>query len=95
MTIKAAACTFAFGLGAWAQQEAPKITVNVEGIRYPPIAAAARIQGDVTFEVSASGVKLMDGNPLLAPAAQTNLETWAPPPPQHGKYQVLYRFKLS
>jgi hypothetical protein len=83
------------GLGAWAQQEDPKITVNVEDFRYPPIARSARIQGDVTFEVSASGVKLVDGNRILATAAQANLETWTLPPPQHGTYPVLYRFKLS
>jgi hypothetical protein len=81
-------CLLLCGLGAWAQ-EAPKIVVSIEGFRYPPIAAAARIQGDVTFEVSASGVKLMDGNPLLVSAAQTNLETWALPPPQHGKIPSL------
>jgi hypothetical protein len=70
------------------------IVVNVEGFRYPLIARSARIQGDVTFEVSATDVKLVDGNPILAAAAQTNLGTWILPP-AGGTYMVSYHFSLS
>lgn len=82
------------GLGAWAQQEAPKIVVNVEGFRYPPIARSAIIQGDVLFEVSDSGPRLVSGHPILAPAAQKNLETWTLPRLERGRYLISYHFVL-
>jgi hypothetical protein len=87
-------CLLLFGLGAWAQQEAPKIDVNVEGFRYPPIAATARIQGDVIFQVFSADVDLVTGNPILARAAQTNLQTWDLPP-FNGNYLVRYHFELD
>jgi hypothetical protein len=83
------------GLGGWAQQEAPKISVNVEGFRYPVIARSARIQGDVVFEVSASGTKLLTAAHLiLTEAARKNLETWTLPPLEAGRYLVTYHFEL-
>ena len=82
------------GIGAWAQQEEPKTRINLEGFRYPPIARSARIQGDVIFDVTASGVKLLAGSPILAAAAQTNLETWTLPPLEGRKYIVRYHFAL-
>ncbi len=51
-------CLLLCGVAAWAQQETPKIVVNVEGFRYPPIARSAHIQGDVIFQVAASDVVL-------------------------------------
>jgi hypothetical protein len=87
-------CLLLCGLGAWAQ-EAPKIVVNVEGFRYPQIARSARIQGDVIFEVSALGQRLVTGHSLLAKAAQVNLETWTLPPFEGGNYLVWYHFRLD
>jgi hypothetical protein len=75
-------------------QEEPKINVNLEGFRYPTIARSARIQGDVIFDVTASGVKLLIGSPILAAAAQRNLETWTLPPFEGGKYIVRYHYAL-
>jgi hypothetical protein len=96
VTIKASACIFAFGLGAWAQQEEPKVEVKVEGFRYPPIARSARIQGDVIFEVSASEPRLISSaHPILTEAARKNLETWTLPPFAGGKYLVRHHFGLA
>src|SRR5580704_14931887 len=82
------------GCGAWAQQEAPTIVVNVEGFRYPPIARSARVQGDVIFEVSALGLRLVAGSSILSKAAEANLATWTLPPLEAGKYFVSYHFEL-
>ncbi len=89
-------CLLLCGLGAWAQQrEAPKIVVNVEGFRYPRIASQARIAGDVPFEISSSGQKLVTAaSPLLAEPARRNLETWTLPPLDSGKYLVRYHFEF-
>lgn len=76
------------------QQEEPKIVVNVEGFRYPPIARSARIEGDVIFEVSASGLRLVAGSSILSKAAEANLATWTLPPLEAGKYFVSYHFEL-
>lgn len=89
-------CMLLCGLSAWAQQEAPKITVNVEGFRYPPIARAARIQGDVLFEVSSAEPRLISSaHPILVEAARRNLETWKLPPLDGGSYHVGYHFSIS
>lgn len=87
-------CLLLCGVAAWAQQEAPKILVNIEGFRYPQLARVARIQGDVVFEASASGQRLVAGGPLFVRAAQTNLETWTLPLLEHGTYLVRYHFAL-
>jgi hypothetical protein len=81
------------GVGASAQQEAPKVEVNVEGFRYPPIAASARLQGDVLFEVSASGPKVVTAaHPVLTEAARK--KTWTLPPLEGAKYLVRYHFVI-
>jgi hypothetical protein len=87
-------CLLLCGFGAWAQQEAPKIVVNIEGFRYPPIARSARVQGGVIFEVSASGLRLVAGNSILSKAAEANLVTWTLPPLEAGKYLVSYYFEI-
>jgi hypothetical protein len=92
--VKLLGCLLLCGLGAWAQQEAPKIVVNVGGFRYPPIARSARIQGDVIFQVGTTDVDLIIGNLLLASAAQVNLQTWDLPPFK-GDYLVRYHFNLT
>jgi hypothetical protein len=92
--MKRIGCLLLFAAGAWAQQEEPKIKVNVEGFQYLPVARSASIQGDVSFAVSASGVKMTSGHPLLAYAAQANLQTWDLPPLK-GKYLVRYHFVLT
>jgi hypothetical protein len=93
---KAVAGILAFGLIAFAQSEEARITVRVEGFRYPPIARAARIQGDVIFEVFASEPRLItSAHPILTEAARKNLETWTPSPFEGEKYIVRYHFSLS
>jgi len=68
--------------------------VNLDGYHYPPLAASAHIQGDVTFEVSAAGQGLVSGHPLLVRSAQDNLKTWSLPPLQSGKYLINYHFQV-
>ncbi len=94
--LKRISCLLAFGLGALAQGEEQKIVVNLEGLRYPPLARQARIQGNVVFRVSASGRELVSSaKPLLTPAAEDNFKTWMLPPLATGNYLVTYHFVLE
>jgi hypothetical protein len=93
---KTFACVIGLGLGAFAQSEEPKVVVNLDGLRYPPIAREARIQGSVVFQVSAKGRELVSSaNPLLTPAAEDNLKTWILPPLAAGNYLITYHFVLD
>jgi len=83
----------AVAFGAFAQSEEPRLVVNLDGLRYPPIARQARIRGDVAFEVSALGRKLMsESSLLLSRPAQENLATWTLPPLETGRYLISYHF---
>jgi hypothetical protein len=93
--VKRIACLLAFGLSALAQSEEPKIAVNLDGFRYPPIARQARIQGNVVIRVRASGRELISSAyPFLTPAAEDNLKTWMLPPLATGNYLVTYHFSI-
>ena len=92
MILKAVGCALVFGLGAFAQPDAPGVMVNLDGFRYPTFAAL--IQGDVLFETSLSGRRLVTGLPILAKLADANLETWTLPPLDAGRYLVWYHFSL-
>ena len=89
----------AVGACAFAQGDEPKIMVNLEGFRYPPIAAQARIQGNAIFEVTPSGRRLVSARSpiadILAKPADANLATWELPPLSSGKYIVTYHFEFS
>ena len=95
-TTKLTGCLLGIRLWAFAQSDEPKIGVNLEGLRYPPIARQARILGSVVFEVTPAGRKLLSASsPLLAKPAEENLATWELPPLENGKYVVAYRFEFS
>lgn len=87
-------CSLLFGTVVVAQQKNPELRVNLDNLRYPPLAGFARVEGDVTLEVSAIGQKLVRGNPLLAEVAQANLGTWILPLLAGGKYVIDYHFNL-
>ncbi len=92
--VKALASTLVLTLGAFAQSDDPKVEVNLDGLRYPPIAAQARIAGDVIFEASGADHQLIfAANPLLAPAAEGNLRKWRLLSAA-GKYVIIYSFEL-
>jgi hypothetical protein len=90
-------------LGAFAQSQEPKISLNVEGFRYPRIAALAGIEGEFVFAVSGSERRLVSQQSnvaergkqrLLAEPAQKNLDTWTLPRLDRGRYEVRYRFVI-
>jgi hypothetical protein len=47
---------------------------GILALMFPPLAKAARVQGDVKLRSGPAGVTLIDGNPLLAPTAVTHLK---------------------
>jgi hypothetical protein len=96
--IRLVGCLLVLGLGAFAQSEEPKISVNLDGFKYPPIARQARIRGVVVFELTAAGRKLLSessgGLPILSNAAGENLTTWTLPPLATGRYLISYHFEF-
>ena len=84
----------AVSLGVFAQGEGPKVVVNLDGFRYPPIATGASIQGEVLVEGSATDRRVISGSPILASAALKNLETWTFPPSDNITYLARYHFAL-
>jgi hypothetical protein len=59
---------------AFAQTEGG-LRSKVATVHYPPLAEAARIQGDVRLEANSGVVTLVSGHPLLAPLAIDNAKT--------------------
>src|SRR4051812_47309522 len=68
------------GSRVYAQVAVPTIAA-AEIPLYPSLARAARIQGEVTLRVvtdgeKVAGVSVVEGQPMLARAAQDNVRTW-------------------
>jgi hypothetical protein len=53
----------------FAQTTENRLRSTVIAVRYPPLAEAARIQGDVRLSVKPGAVTIVSGNPLLAQTA--------------------------
>jgi len=62
---------------AWAAlaQTDGGLRAKVAAVHYPPLAEAARVQGDVPLEVNSGVVTLVSGHPLLAEVAIENAKT--------------------
>jgi TonB family protein len=95
-----------FALSALAQQMPDPQLYAAALPTYPPLARAARIQGEVKidFVLSQSGepvsVTVISGHPMLRGAAEENVKTWKFHLPKdlfrtEWKYQTTFRFKLS
>jgi hypothetical protein len=54
---------------ALADTEAASLRLKVTGIRYPSLARAARVQGDVGLRLNSGAVTLLSGPPLLRQSA--------------------------
>jgi TonB family protein len=66
---------------------------------YPPLANAARIQGDVHLRVTTDGsgvasAVLEIGQPMLAKAAQDNVRTWKFKPHDPTSFSTLFAYRL-
>jgi hypothetical protein len=62
-------CLLSLSVTALAQPPENELRSNLAGVRYSPLAEAARIQGDVRLEVTTGIVTLLSGHPLLARTA--------------------------
>lgn len=85
-----------------AQTEPTLIAVNIP--KYPPLARAARIAGEVklTFTLPANGkqpanVEVVSGHPMLKEAAIDNVKTWKFENRNSvdRKYETTFRYRLS
>lgn len=61
---------------AAAQSSEDALRLKIESVHYPPLAEAARIQGDVRLNVKSGIVTLEAGHPLLAQTAIENAKTF-------------------
>jgi len=66
---------------------------------YPPLANAARIQGDVHLRVTTDGsgvasVTVEGGQPMLAKAAEDNVRTWKFDPHEPTSFSTLFSYRL-
>ncbi len=66
---------------------------------YPPLASAARVQGDVHLRVRTDGsdvasVVVEGGQPMLAKAAVENVRTWRFDPHEPTSFSTLFSYRL-
>jgi hypothetical protein len=66
---------------------------QVKEIRYPPLAAAARVQGDVRLRSGREGVTVISGPPLLVQGAVASLKSLGNLS-EHGEREVVFHFAL-
>ncbi len=64
---------------------------KAEAMRYPPLAAAARVYGDVQVTVADGNASLISGYPLLAQAALVNARMLAADA-GHENLDIVYHF---
>ncbi len=63
---------------AFAQSPDDDLRSKIASVRYPPLAEAARVRGDVHLKVSDGAVTFLDGHPLLAPTSVEATKSFAP-----------------
>ncbi len=67
---------------------------------YPPVARAARIQGEVQLRITTDGSKpvsvtIVSGQPILAKAAQDNAKTWIFEKDEPASFESHFSYKLN
>lgn len=79
---------------AVAQSSEDALRSKIAVVHYPPLAEAARIQGDVRLNVKSGMVTLVAGHPLLAQTAIENAKGFAP---MQGEMnlEVTYHFVID
>jgi hypothetical protein len=78
-------------LSANAQSE---LSPDLTGLRYPPLANAARIEGSVEFLRGSGDFKPVSGHPMLIASARSNLERWKNSLSKDIPVSVTYRYHL-
>jgi hypothetical protein len=79
--------------GAGLAQDEAALMSRLRQIRYPPIAAAARVMGDVRLRSGSEGVVPISGPPLLVRAALVSLEGLGKFP-ERSATEVVFHFSL-
>jgi TonB family protein len=75
--------------------------LHVETLRYPTLALAAQIQGEVQVEITTdsagevSSAHVVSGDPLLGKAAEENVRKWKFRPGSAMKLTIRYQFQLQ
>ena len=67
---------------------------------YPPLARVARVEGVVRIQVATDGqrvtsTRVIEGNKLLAAAAEENVRTWSFSRHESTAFVVTYRYRLT
>src|ERR1039457_7033160 len=79
--------------GAGLVQDEAALTSRVRAIRYPPLAAAAQVQGDVRLRSGPGGVVPIIGPPLLVQAAVVSLKGLGKLS-ERSEVEVVFHFSL-
>lgn len=87
------AVELAFARTAFGQAPDDALRSEAHAIRYPLLAEAARIKGDVHLRLSSGAVTVISGHPLLVHAAEENAKTLGSVEGQ-GDLDVTYHFVI-
>ena len=77
---------------AFAQTPQDDLRSKIGGVRYPPLAEAARIQGDVHLNLTSGAATVLSGHPLLAQTALSSAKAFESI--QTAELDVTYHFLL-
>jgi hypothetical protein len=76
---------------AAAQTRVDELKSKITAVRYNPLAAQARIQGDVHLKLASGVVTVLSGHPILARTAEENARTLG----STGEMDLTYHFGLA
>jgi hypothetical protein len=78
---------------ACGQETEAMLRASITGVRYPPLARQARIQGDVHLRLEGGAVKIIAGHPLLTLAVEGGVKLEATP--AQPNLDVVFHFVLA
>jgi hypothetical protein len=79
---------------AFAQTADDQFRPKITAVRYPPLAVAARVQGDVRLSVSSGQVNIVSGPPLLVQTAVESAKSFVSIQQDEATLGLLYHFAV-
>src|SRR5580704_3683050 len=88
------ALTVLFAVVAFAQTPTDELRSRIGSVLYPPLAKAARVQGDVRLRLNSGVVTVLSGPPLLVRTAVQSAQAFGSIPGE-GDVDVTYHFVFA